>query len=136
MRVNDSKFITKLQETLLEDDIDDSVQLLSDTEVILNSTPIEAEAALPPKRSSSSNEKRYENDNNTNSNTLQVPALRDFPANKLSPRKRSPTGSIDSKSNPVKVPVNRLTINNHSPTLKLSPKKPSPTYSKVTFDFI
>uniref|UniRef100_A0A1B0G374 Kinesin motor domain-containing protein n=1 Tax=Glossina morsitans morsitans TaxID=37546 RepID=A0A1B0G374_GLOMM len=123
------------EETLLEDDIDDSVQLLSDAEVILNSTPIEAEAALPPKRSSSSNEKRYENDKNTNSNTLQVPALRDFPANKLSPRKRSPTGSIGSKSNPVKVPVNRLTINNHSPTLKLSPKKPSPTYSKFQSPF-
>ncbi|KAL9906794.1 kinesin-like protein at 61F isoform 1-T2 [Glossina fuscipes fuscipes] len=128
--------VTIEEETLLEDDIDDSVQLLSDAGVVLNSTPVEAEAALPPKRSSRSNEKRYENDKNSNSNTLQVPALHDLPLNKLSPRKRSPTGSIDSKSNAVKVvAANRLTINKHSPTLKLSPKKHSPTYSNFQLQF-
>uniref|UniRef100_A0A1A9VMW9 Kinesin motor domain-containing protein n=1 Tax=Glossina austeni TaxID=7395 RepID=A0A1A9VMW9_GLOAU len=127
--------VTIEEETLLEDDFDDSVQLISDTEIILNSTPVEAEAALPPKRSNCSNEKLYENDKNSNSNTLQLPALRNLPASKLSPRKRSPPGSIDSKSNTVKVAANRLTINNHSPTLKLSPRKPSPTYSKFQLPF-
>uniref|UniRef100_A0A1A9W4K9 Kinesin motor domain-containing protein n=1 Tax=Glossina brevipalpis TaxID=37001 RepID=A0A1A9W4K9_9MUSC len=129
--------MTIQEETLTEDaDMSDSMQLLSDTEVVFNSTPVDTEV-LPPKRSNCSNEKH-----NSNSKSLQVPA-HDLMANnqlrnKLSPKKLSPTGSLDSKADRMRDVLHGLTINDHvsrepdrkSPTLKSPLKKHSPTYSK------